>query len=187
MVSAFIPLAPGESGVRQILANLERLAAYYGARPVIREVATRVARSLGDNALAFQVQKLAAFVMDRVIYVRDPVGAEFVKTPDRMLLDIARTGTTEGDCDDHVLLFAALAQSIGIPVRIAAVKIPPSPVWNHVIVIVDLDGKAYEIDLCAKGVPAPDYPEKLILSDAELSGGVGCMACAASPVCGGIC
>lgn len=154
-------MADGDQGVRVIVANLNHWKDFYGIRPEIRAAALAVAGGQFDDDDRGHVDRLARFVRRAVVYVKDPINAEFVQTPDVMLLQIHDTGRAHGDCDDHVLLFAALAESLGIPCTIAGVKSPGATRFDHVIVLAEPAGMEMQVDLCAKQGPAPTYAEIL--------------------------
>ena len=129
----------GVDGVAGIVAQLNGLKAQYGRLPAIRSMALRIIAGLGNHDQAGQITKLAGFVRGAVRYVCDPLNLEYIQTPDAMLLEIARNGYVYGDCDDHALLFASLAESIGIPCDIAGVAAPGSVTYDHVIVVAHLE------------------------------------------------
>lgn len=160
MFTAWLPVAEGDAGVRQIVGKLEALKEFYGAQPAIRRAAVTIARSGKNDDDAGNVDRLARFVKSALVYLKDPINAEFIQTPDVLLLEIARSGRAYGDCDDHVLLFASLAESIGVPTQVGGVKLD-SERFNHVIAIAYVNGEPVEIDLCAKEGGQPAYPEKL--------------------------
>lgn len=164
MLSGWLPVADGEAGISQIVGQLNALKDAYGALPAIRAAAVRIAGGVTNDDDRGNAARLARFVRRTVVYQKDPLDAEFIQTPDLMLVAIfapGGRGQVWGDCDDHVLLFAALAQSLGIPTRIVGVKLPGSLVYDHVIALSDIAGALVEIDLCAKDGFQPLYPEKL--------------------------
>jgi len=108
------------------------------------------------------VRRLARFVKDSVVYTMDPVNAEWIVTPEVMLAAIKRNGTVPGDCDEHCLLFASLVETLGIPCQIVGVVSVAGATWDHVICVVLVDGREFDIDLCAKGAYQPTYPQKLL-------------------------
>lgn len=149
----------------QTLALLTQLKDYYGTVPAIRAAALAIAGSPVDNDQPAQLAALAQFVKTAIVYQADPVDSEFIQTPDVLLLSINATGTAAGDCDDHVLLFCALAQSLGIPCSAAGVASPLSTgAVDHVIAVAHLPDRDVDIDLCAKDGPAPAYPQKLLVT-----------------------
>lgn len=165
MLSAWTPLATGTAGILATLKTLVALKDYYGRLPAIRQAALVIAGSLVDHDQARHCRKLAAFVSKRLVYVADPLNAELIVTPDVLLAAIGRRGYSYGDCDDHVLLYCALAESLGMPSAPLAVKTPDSSAWNHVIAQSRLDdGTVAQIDLIAKGIPQPTYAEGFAFS-----------------------
>ncbi len=162
MLAAWQTVADGENGIREIVARLNALKNYYGTVPAIRKCALAIASTTTDNDQAEHASRLARFVKDSVVYVTDPVNAEWVITPDLMLAEIARTGITSGDCDEHCLLFASLAEALGIPCQIVGVHSGASPIWDHVICTAWISGREIDVDLCAKGEYQPIYSQKLL-------------------------
>lgn len=165
MLSARQTIGTGPEGVAATLRLLTDWKDYYGTLPAIRAAALIVAGGTIDNDQAGQAAALAQFVRRALVYQADPVNSEFVQSPDVLLLAISDspTGTAAGDCDDHVLLFCALAESLGIPCDAAGVQANGSAAVNHVIAVVHLPGRDVDLDLCAKSGWVPQYPEKLIL------------------------
>lgn len=159
--STWIPVAAGLPGIRQIVANLNAMKDYYGSLPAIRAAALTIAQPTTDDDDAGNVAKLAEFVRSALVYVKDPINSEFTQTPDVLLLQIHKTGTARGDCDDHVLLFASLAESLGIFCTIVAVQTPNADTFNHVIAVAYPDDQETQIDLCAKLGHHPLYSQTL--------------------------
>lgn len=161
MLSSASALPDGFDGVAEIVATLARLKNYYGRLPAMRSAALQIAGPSANHDQAAQVNALAGFARGAVIYVSDPVNAEFIQTPDVMLTEINSRGMTHGDCDDHCLLFASLCESVGIRCDIVGVASMQGGPLDHVIVIAYLDAGQLEFDLVAKGVSQPGYDEKL--------------------------
>lgn len=146
----------------EIVATLAQLKDYFGRLPAIRSAALQICGPAANHDQAGQVNALAAFVRGAVVYVSDPVNAEFIQTPDLLLLQINSHGCAYGDCDDHCLLFAALCESLGIPCDIAGVASTGSGAPDHVVVTAHLDAGNLDFDLVAKGVGQPYYETKLL-------------------------
>lgn len=161
MTSAWRPIAEGTDGIRQILQHLRVMKEYYGSLPSIRNAALAIAGSLINNDQAGQIARLTEYVRRAMVYQADPWNSEFTQTPDVLLLQINRTGYARGDCDDHVLLFASLAESLGIYAEIVGVIVAPGTTWNHVIVTAHPNDEPVDIDLCAKEGVEPVYESKL--------------------------
>lgn len=161
MVSSVSRVADGAAGVAEILATLDRLKTHYGRLPAIRAAALLICGPMGNHDQAAQLCALAGFVRSAVTYVADPVNAEFIQTPDVLLLAIHARGRVSGDCDDHCLLFAALCESIGIPATIVGVAAAGAQLADHVIVVVETEAGPLDFDLCAKGFSQPFYADKI--------------------------
>ena len=165
MLTARQNIGNGPDGIAATLALLTRWKNYYGTLPVIRRAALVIAGSMEDNDSAQQAATLAQFVRRALVYQTDPVNSEYIQSPDVLLLAIATSpsGTAAGDCDDHVVLFASLAESLGIACDVAGVVSPDAQTVNHVIAVAHLDGRDVQIDLCAKENYQPVYGELLIV------------------------
>lgn len=163
VISSVSKIPDGLAGVRQIVGTLNTIKDHYGRLPAIRSIALRIIGRTRDGDQAAQISALARFVREKLVYTADPLNAEFIQTPDLILLQISREGRARGDCDDHCVLFASLAESIGIPCQIAGVRsVPGAALPDHVIVISELENGPLEFDLCAKGADQPYYAEKLL-------------------------
>lgn len=156
------PLDPRKPDQIQILHMMEDVVSQYQGSPLVRETAVGQLRGLANNDLRGQVRRLVQFVKDNVTYVRDPDGAEYLITPDRLLTTWHQSGFMAGDCDDHVMLLNALLGSVGIPTKCVGVKFGNSTDFNHVISGVYCCGQMFLIDPCAKGKSQPVYNETLM-------------------------
>lgn len=101
---------------RLVQEAVQRLDVTQVAHDLVRELPGRDARA--------ELGRLLAWVRDRLRYTNDPVGPlrsiELVKAPWAALEEIERHGRFVGDCDDAVVLLAALLGAVGRPVRIVA-------------------------------------------------------------------
>ncbi len=163
MNSARREIGSGRAGTEETLAFLTRWKDFYSTLPIVREAALAIAGGQLDHQPEAQAAQLARFVKVSLVYQADPVGTELVQSPDRLLASIAERGMAPGDCDDHVLLFCVLAESLGIACSIAGVTTPGADRVNHVIAVCHFDGRDVDVDLCAKLNWQPTYPEKLIV------------------------
>ena len=94
------------------MAKLVRKAAH--SYPV-RSLAVRITADVPSKQPALELAALYRWVRDNIRYRLDPVGLEWVQTPERTLQEKA------GDCDDITVLIAALAESIGYKTRFITV------------------------------------------------------------------
>lgn len=157
-----IPLDPAAPDAHSIIAAIQAVIEQFGRDPGIRDVAQSLLVSRNNNAVPSHVQVLTQWVMDHMVYLADPDGAEYIQTPRVLLNRIRSQGFAYGDCDDHVVLLGALLTAVGIPTRAVAVKLPGSPYFNHVVVEYAWNGSWTIVDPCAKDGPPPFYTERLI-------------------------
>ena len=146
-----------------ILEHLDYFKRAYMRDPYVRYVALGLMPCIGNNAVDDQVSIIVNFVKDRLTYVRDPVGAELVHSPVRLLKQIMTNGRAFGDCDDHTLLLNSMLGSLGIETRFVGVKTKQSSKYNHVISAVKIASQWTDIDPCAKQSVQPFYEEKLVI------------------------
>lgn len=90
-------------------------------QPKIVQTARALIRNLAPGDYASEAATLAHLVKQRIRYTGDPSGEDLYAWPAVTLQQQA------GDCNNKVLLFAALARSIGFPVRLMFVFNTPNP------------------------------------------------------------
>lgn len=146
-----------------ILEHLDYFKRVYMRDPYVRYVSLGLMPCLANNAIEDQVSILVNFVKDRLIYVRDPEGAELVHSPTRLLKQIMTVGRAFGDCDDHALMLNSMLGSLGISTRFVGVKAKGSAKYNHVICAVKIRNEWVDIDPCSKHSVQPFYEEKLVI------------------------
>jgi transglutaminase-like putative cysteine protease len=146
-----------------ILEHLDYFKRIYMRDPYVRYVAVGLMPCLANNAVRDQISIIVNFVKDRLTYMRDPVGAELVHSPTRLLKQIMANGHAFGDCDDHSLLLNSMLGALGIQTRFVGVKTKQSVKYNHVICGVKVGADWVDIDPCSKESIQPDYNEKLVI------------------------
>lgn len=126
MTLARIP--SGREGIKATLHAMSRLVRQFKKDVGVRELASKLVRTVPQYDRVGAVRALHAFVRDHIRYTDDPTRVEWVQTP-RATLEL---GT--GDCDDKATLLAALLESIGRPTRFAAVGFTEGGGLSHVLV-----------------------------------------------------
>jgi len=140
----------------QIITALSNFAEQYGANPIMRQfVESIMPRNMGNNDLPAQYNAVASFVLNNLTYMADPNGVEYVISPLILIGKILENGTAYGDCDDHVLLFNSMLNSIGFETHVVAVKadVLQPDLFTHVLSLVKLAGQNYFFDACNKENP----------------------------------
>lgn len=156
-----IPINPSNPDAWTIISALQFVIEQYGRDPRVRAEAIRQIGSRVNNDVANNARTIARWVMNSMVYLADPDGAEFIQTPLVLLKEIDLKGRAYGDCDDHVVLLGSLLNAIGIPAQATGVKLHGAPYYNHVVIQYPLNGQMVLIDPCAKVAPTPFYGERL--------------------------
>lgn len=135
----------------------------YGAMsPIIRNKTLDVIRSANvpERDKRGEVQAVHAFVQKHLRYVNDPLSVEFVTYPETLL-----GNRTDGDCDDHVMLEAAMLGSIGIPSRFVTYGFKGGPP-SHVAMHANIGKDWIPLDPIVKdqlsGWEVPDYDSRTV-------------------------
>jgi transglutaminase-like putative cysteine protease len=156
-----IPIDEQRPDAHTIIAALQLVVDQFGRDPRVRQAALSLLSSRVNNDPG-NIRVLHRWVVNHMTYMADPDGAELVQTPLVLLRQIENKGRAYGDCDDHVVLLGSMLVSIGVPARVAGVKLGNSPVFNHVVVEVPVNGSWKVLDPCAKNTATPLYGERLI-------------------------
>lgn len=119
----------------------------------VRACAQTVISSCPTHEWGCQVRALRSFLGRVWTFVRDPVGIELVRRPER-LLDLWRLkGHIPGDCDDAAVLGAALGKSVGFPARFVVLGFyGPRMPFSHVY--AELQAPDGWVDLDVTRTPA---------------------------------
>jgi transglutaminase-like putative cysteine protease len=97
----------------------------------IRNLAEAIVADIPNKDYAGEIAAIQKYVRDNIRYTRDPVTTETLKTPEELLI------SRQGDCDDQATLVAAIAMTIGFPVRFIAIGYIPGE-YEHVYAEVKL-------------------------------------------------
>ncbi len=137
------PSVTGTSPCRQIDADLAATPSVQSDHPKIRQLAARIVS--GKTTDLAKARALAGYVFSHL--EKRPV----LGLPDALTtLDSGR-----GDCNEHAVLFAALARAAGIPCRIAAgVVFFKEAFYYHAWNEVCLDGRWISLDTTTDQLPA---------------------------------
>ena len=108
---------PGEAGVYQTVSLLRALVNNAMSDPLIRSQAAQAIQSCAKFDRACQAATIGRWVRSSVRYVEDPLDHELIADPRLMALALSQGRDVYGDCDDMTGYAAALAKSVGLPVR----------------------------------------------------------------------
>lgn len=147
-----------------ILQLLEEIKDQYARSPYVREFLFTILGRLDNNDKESQIEILTDFVKDNMVYMRDPLGVEYVTSPVQHIRRYMEHGYTTGDCDDHALLLNTFLSAMGMKTRFVGVKLNSATRFNHVISCVK-NPDWIDIDACAKQLPQRKYDEQLTVVD----------------------
>lgn len=162
-----VPLKAGVSGTDQTIDVMSRAAmGRYGAgSPKIRNLAIQIIRNAGvaERDKVGETVAIHDYVMEHLRYVKDPLWYEFVTHPETLAFERA-----DGDCDDHVVLEAALLGALGIPTRFVVYGFKGAPTYAHVAMHANVGGANswLPLDPIVKDKPAgwevPDHTSRKV-------------------------
>lgn len=158
-----IPIDGRKPDAFTIIAALQFVIEQYGRDPRVRAKAMSLIHSRINNDVDRNASTIASWVMNSMVYLADPDGAEFVQTPMVLMRQIDMRGRAYGDCDDHVVLLGSLLNAIGIQAEAVGVKLFGAANYNHVVIQYLSNGRMVLIDPCAKNAPTPMYGERLVV------------------------
>lgn len=117
----------------------------------VRTLASRIISQCSSKDYACYGSSIHNWVHENIKYIHDAPGVETLVAPAYLLKAKA------GDCDDQVMLTAALAESIGIPARFATIKADPSQPTEYSHIFAQLQ------------IPSQGW----VTSDTTMDGGFG--------------
>lgn len=123
LLSAPVAISQHPGGLPHVKATIKKMGELARAAQhtfPIRNLATRITHHVPSKAPAAELRALYNWVRDHIRYRFDPVGLEWVQSPERTIQEQA------GDCDDMATLLAALAGALGHRWRFRTVGDSPS-------------------------------------------------------------
>lgn len=149
-----VPLKSGQDGTDQTIDVMAKAAmGKWGAgSPRIRNLAVQIIRdaNVDERDKTGEAVAIHNYVMGHLRYVKDPLWYEFVTHPETLAFERA-----DGDCDDHVVLEAALLAAVGIPSRFVVYAFKGAPSWQHVALHAQIAPRVWmPLDPIVKDKPA---------------------------------
>lgn len=132
MLASHFSIAGGDFGTMQTIQHMRRIVNASTGDPAVRQVASRIGVAFGPAGDA-QARGIRDYLLDRVVFLRDPRNRELLHHPRVLLQDILRQGYTSIDCDDVAILGAALGKAIGLRARFVVVGFSsPTAPFRHI-------------------------------------------------------
>ncbi len=123
-------LADGWAGTDRTIEKMDSLADSGLTDPLVVTTAQNLVRHLPERDKLAEVQAISNYVRGKVRYTNE--GVETLKSPRLMMNEIKKYGKAVGDCDDHVILWAAMHRALGNPVRFKVVSQKRDRTGGHV-------------------------------------------------------
>lgn len=114
--------------------------------PATRAVASAIVADADRRDWAGVAQAVYKFVRKSVKFKRDVPGHEVLRHPEQMVLEIAGSGKTTGDCDESATLGAALLLAAGIPAAFITIGRNVNGPYAHVLYAAKVGGDWVPID-----------------------------------------
>lgn len=160
-----------EDSLETLDAYMKRIRAYVLkeiGNPFVLDAARKIASGCRPYDQKCEVKKVFDFVTSKVRYAAAPsyYGTEVLQTAEKMLKDIKMFGRASGECEEMVVLLAALLANLNIPVSLVfgggMLKLPEGkfPNMKHVWAAARIRGFKDWVHLDATGYSmlAPNGP-----------------------------
>jgi hypothetical protein len=128
----------GLKGNLDTIKFMKKVARIRVSDPIIRKLALNILLKyrVPSNYYVDEAMAIGDFVKEKVRYVRDPNGIEYIQDPVDLIKQIS-DGTAQGDCDDMALLTATLLLAIGHEPYFRAIRYSAGiGNFNHIYVVV---------------------------------------------------
>lgn len=122
--------------------------------PMVRAQALRVLAGSGIRARdrAGEAAALLRWVQSNFTYRSDILNVETLHSA-RTLLRMKESGIPAGDCDDFSILIASMAESVGIPSRLATTQTIEPGSWSHIYPELLVNGRWLAADATNANAP----------------------------------
>jgi hypothetical protein len=101
---------------------MARLVRHDAVHPWVRDVASRIAESVGPQSPVEIGEAIRTWAANVFVFIRDPADRELLHSPEAQIRQWRETGRITGDCDDAAILVGGLALAVGLRVRFIAVS-----------------------------------------------------------------
>lgn len=108
-------------GAPQTVALIKRFALDAQSDPTVRLLAEDIISGLGPKDYLSEIAAIYYYVIRNTRYANDPRTVELVRRPERIVAEIQSGKVPSLDCDDLVVLQAALLLSLGREVQVVTI------------------------------------------------------------------
>lgn len=142
---ATFQLSDGDAGILERLHAMRAIArdaALYGHRT--QALANLIVSNAPNRNVPRQLHALYGIMQRTIRFKPDPLGAEYIRTPEAILEDIQRNGSAAVDCDEISTLTAATLGAMGLGAAFAVVG--RGATFTHVLPVAIVGGQAIPMD-----------------------------------------
>lgn len=124
MLARVFSLFGGDPGIYQTVEKVRHGIQYALKDPQqkIRKRAEVILRSVKERDTGQEIKTIFEFAKSRLHYISDPLGVEYIKSPEVIDAEIEQAGFYMGDCDDAAGYVSALLRSVGYRVRLVIIS-----------------------------------------------------------------
>lgn len=122
-------------GVKDSITGMKAnvLSARGAMSPVVRFQAEDIVKLVSAKDYLSEILAIRHWVNLRIPYLRDPSHVEWIRDPERLVVDIKKNGIVRADCDEYASLVAALWLAVGNEVEFVTAGFgPPGTPHSHV-------------------------------------------------------
>jgi len=103
--------------------------------PIVRLQAEQIVKLVSPKDYLSEILAIRHWVNLHIPYLRDPAHVEWMRDPERLVVDIQKQGVVRADCDEYASLIAALWLAVGNEVEFVTAGFAPPPAQHsHVFV-----------------------------------------------------
>ncbi len=154
-----VNIPSGRAGTVATVKWMMRLVVDGEAWPELRPIALQIVEPCESRNFRCMADELARWVGSHMKFINDAWRREQLQTVPYLLRVIEKNGYSYGDCDDYAILIAALAKSLGFPVKIRVIRYALQPGFSHVIPVVYVRDHGWiEYDMTAPLGEVPPLP-----------------------------
>jgi hypothetical protein len=131
--------------------------------------------NFGQGTQVEEAESILYWVRRHMVYTPDPPEVEHVKWPSALFDEIRRLGHATGDCDDYVMLYAAITAARDIPTRLTITARHPvvdgtgEYQFDHIYTRVKPDaGDWIPVDPSSEGAMGWETSERYLTEDFDV-------------------
>lgn len=127
---SYIRLSDGDKGISETISSIRTLVDRYSVDWDLISLSREITRQCNERDKLGEADALFMWLKNNIKYYHDPIEAELLQNP---LITIQERA---GDCDDMVILLAAMNKAIGNDIAYVTISLPGENEFSHIYMIV---------------------------------------------------